>query len=360
MQGLTEEQAMLLETGRRLAAEARGQKASDGAAMWRRLCALGWAASLVPETHGGVGGGAVEAFVLGYIHGQGLPHTNYLGSAVLAPTALSEVDDALAADLLPRLASGQLSVALAHQERPSVSEPQDVRARATRRGGGFVLDGEKVCVVGADAGGYLVSARDEAGAVSLFYAPADGVGLSRKDVTLIDGRPAATLTFAGTPADAVGGPQVLRRTLSVGAAALVGEAAGALDEALAQSIAYIQERRQFGKTLSSFQALRHRIADMYMIIEEVRALGLAAATAVAQGAPEAETLVRSAKVHVGLEGVRAAEQAIQLHGAMGVTQDATIGACLQRLVVVDAIFGSAEHHLDVLAAPKAVALAAAG
>jgi alkylation response protein AidB-like acyl-CoA dehydrogenase len=317
---------------------------------------------LVPEVSGGLGRSAVEVFLLGRAHGAALLVTPFLGTSILGGSVLSALDPREdVGAMLHELAMGTRKIALAHFERSISQKAGDLTTHAVRQGSGYELSGEKVCVLGGnDAGSYIVSARvhDEQGGhrLSLFHVAADAHGLQRIQRRLIDGQPAAWLKFYKTHLASeqllISGPQAqvtLDRALNMGIVESIGEAAGAAQAAFEIASDYIRQRKQFGRALSTFQVLRHRVADMWMIVQELTSLGLAAAKAVADDDNEAATLLHSAKVHAGTAGLWVVEQAVQMHGAMGITNEGLVGQYLKRAVVVDRLFGDADHHLAALA-----------
>ncbi len=364
---LTDIQQMLEDGSMRLAekfAPQRGLNPGElkdpSPVLWPQICELGWPAVLASEAHGGIGGGPVEVFLLGRAHGAGLLDTPFLGASVLCGAILSELaENPTAAELLRGLAAGEPNLALAHFERSISQAIEDLTTQATVDSAGYRLNGEKVAVLsGTGVEGYIVSAcaGGDAGRgreVLLLHVPADSPGLTVTPRRLVDGQLTAWLQFVDTPADnsavlARDAQGFLERALQLGLVETLGEAAGALEAAFTIAKDYIGVRKQFGRTLSSFQVLRHRIVDMWMTVEEVKTFGLAAARALADGDPAAETMLRSAKAHVGTAGLWVAEQAVQLHGAMGVTNEAVIGQYLKRMVVIDRLFGGSRHQIAEL------------
>jgi alkylation response protein AidB-like acyl-CoA dehydrogenase len=189
------------------------------------------------------------------------------------------------------------------------------------------------------------------------HVPADAPGVRRLGQKLVDGRESCRIGFENVAIPATqmlamnsSADSAIARACRIALAALAGEALGALERALENTKEYLLTRQQFGKPLAQQQVLRHRFADMYMVLQEIESLGLLAAKASASGRPDADLLLRRAKIHVGMAGVKAAESAVQLHGAMGVTEELAVGHCLRRVLTVDSLFGNARQHLE-LAAP---------
>lgn len=367
---LMEAQELVAGAARKLAAnaptpwDAPGEATSRRrAAVWRSLSEQGWPGVLAPQAFGGWGGSAVEVFLLSQAGGAAVMDCPFLSSSVICATILSlAADERQQAALWPPLSGGDLRLALAHFERENGWDWEAVGTVAEPRDGGYVLSGRKTFVLGGpQADHFIVSAACPAGAegqagLALFLVRADAEGLTRRPYRLIDGQGAADVELAGVhlgPEARLGGSsdagQALQAALTMGLVALIGEAVGALEEALRLSRAHLGTRTQFGRPLAEFQTLRHRLADIYMALEEIRSIGLAAAFALAESDPDGELLARSGKVHVGVAGVWAAEQAVQLHGGLGMSDSYPVGHYLKRLTVIDRALGGVDHHIGVLA-----------
>lgn len=364
---LSSEQVQLQDGVRRLLDDSYGfeqrQKYSRTASgwsseAWRQYGEMGLHAIAIPSEFGGLDGGAAELLPVLLAMGKALVLEPFIPSSVLGASALAaSTNKALKERLLESVASGEHRLAFAHEEPPL--SLADAAVQAQRSDGGWKLTGTKVSVLQArDANSLVVSARAAAGehGIGLFLVAAGEPGLRRHDYLLLDQRSASDISLNGVPASEIVAPSpqathVIRRTLAFGTAALVAEAAGAMRAALEATTSYLATRKQFGRALSEFQALRHRAADMLVSVETVEGMAYLAAIAVDQPAStqEAERDLASAKLLAGRHGRWVCEQAIQLHGAIGMTDEYVIGHYLQRLAVIDALLGNEDVQLDRLA-----------
>jgi alkylation response protein AidB-like acyl-CoA dehydrogenase len=314
---------------------------------------------LVPEKFGGLGWGAAELLPVMQQMGRSLALEPYFATAVLGVSALT----AAGADcpgLLESVAAGEHRLALAHEEPGH--DLSGVRLEAKEAKGRWVLSGRKCAVLHArDADTIIVTARVREGreGVGLFTIRPGAAGLTRHDYLLVDGRSSSDQVLEQVPADLMNAPSgqaasALARTIAIGTAALVAEAAGASRAALDYTTDYMKTRKQFGRSLSEFQALRHRAADMLIGVETVEAMArLAAVAADGPPSPVAEADLASAKLLAGRHGRWACEQAIQLHGAVAMTDEYIAGNFLQRLAVIDTLLGTQDAQLDRLRALQA-------
>lgn len=334
---------------------------------WRLMAELGWFALLLPEDMGGIGGGPVEAMLLMEALGTTLARSPYFSTAILAAGCLlRHASAAQRARYLAPLAEGRLPMAVAHGEHGAHEHRYAVALRAWREGGTFTLNGDKHTVFDAPAArAFILSART-AGAdgapegITWFLVPADTPGLSLRPFRRLDGGRAAHLRLRDLhlPADAVlgtvdGGAVLVDELYAHGIAALCGEALGVMQVMHDDTLSYLKTRRQFGRPIGSFQALQHRMVDMYAALEEARSLTLAANMALAEGAPAAGELLAMAKVQTGRSGRIVGEGAIQLHGGIGMTDELAVGRHFKRMTVIGTQFGSGACHLARLAASQA-------
>lgn len=364
---LSDEQAMLRDTLTRFLAQSFAfdpHRERDAHALWRALgCDLGVLGATLPEQAGGLGGGAVEAMVVADALGEALAPVPYIETAVIAAGLLKRVDGDRAAALLPTIADGSVRAVLAAGEADSRQALEAVTTLATQGGNGWVLRGEKVVVAGAPGADWLLvtartsgDKRDVRG-VSLFLVPATANGLSRHDYRLIDGLPASDLTLADVqlPADALLGAEggalpLLEQARDEGIAALCAEAAGLTRRMLADTVAYTKERKQFGQPLASFQALQHRMVDMFMAVEQATSAAYLAALNVDAEAGQRARAIAAAKATVA-DSVRfVGQNAVQLHGGMGMTDELAVGHYFRRATAIEQQFGAADHHLKRYAA----------
>jgi len=330
------------------------------AGKWRDYAQMGWLGLPLPEQDGGGGGTALDLFLLMQGFGRALAVEPYLASVVLGGMRVAEAGTAAQrARLLTGLVSGETRLALAYAEPQGGYELFDVQTQALAEGDGFVLSGDKCVVLGAASAHHLVVSARTAGSrhardgISLFLVDRDAAGVSLRPYGTIDGRRAAEVKLAGVRVGADGllgplhgGAEQLERARALGTIALLGEAVGCLEGALACTVEYHKSRYQFGKPLSSYQALRHRVADLYVATEETRALCLLAAHAWTANEPGADQAIAGAKAWVGQVGRRAAEEAVQLHGAIAITDEYVVGHYLKRIIAIDRTFGDTGDALD--------------
>ena len=360
----SEEQTLLQDTTRRFisreyAFEARraivaGERGMNPA-VWTTLAELGLLALLVPEADGGLGAGPVETHIVMAALGEGLVVEPVLSSAVRATAAIARLGDATQrAQWLAPMAAGELIAVLAEDE---------AGVHAARAGDGYVLTGEVACVADAPhAGLLLVAAAVEGEGRALFALPADAPGLSMQAYPTFDGRRAADLRLAGVHVSAtrrlgtgdVGG--VLDAVADLGLAALCAEAIGVLDRALAITTEYARTRQQFGVAIGTFQALQHRMADMFMHLEQARSMAiLATVRALDEEASARRRALSAAKVVIGEACRFVGQQAVQIHGGMGVTDELDISHYFKRLFAIEKQFGSTREHLGRYVALRAAA-----
>ncbi|HEY8609026.1 MAG TPA: acyl-CoA dehydrogenase family protein [Noviherbaspirillum sp.] len=373
----TEEQQMLLDTTRRFVEkeydfEKRRQikdKSPDGYSreVWQGLADIGLLAMNVPEADGGLGGGAIETMLAMTAVGEGMLLEPFLTSAVLSTRAIALLgNDAQREALLPALAGGEKIAAFAHEEPQTRFDRMDIATRAWQVGSGYVLTGHKSVVAhGASADLLLVTARigraGEHGPLALFCVPADTAGIRKTAYTTVDGTRAAELhleqvflpsgALLGTPGDA---GRALADVLDFGLAAVCAEAVGALDKILAATVQYARDRKQFGQPIGKFQALQHRMADMVLHIEQARSMSyLAAVRCTDTDLAQRERALSAAKVVIGQACRFVGQQAVQLHGGMGVTDELNVSHYFKRLMAIELQFGSTDHHLEKYAAALA-------
>jgi len=334
---------------------------SDSA--WQTLVELGMTALPVPEEQGGFNGGAVDLWVVMQELGRGLVVEPYFATVWGAQFLRLAGNQAA---LLEQVAGGELKLACALGEQQSRHDLYDIRTSAVRDGGGYCLNGAKSVVIhGAQAGALIVSARDAAApdGVCLFVVPAATAGVQRRDYRTIDGQRAATVTLCDVrlPASALlaqgsAGVDMLEQAADYGVTLLCAEAVGAMDALFAATLEYLKTRKQFGTAIGSFQALQHRMADMYIHLEQARSMAmLAAARQDGSDAAERRRAVSAAKVRIGQAAKFIGQQAVQLHGGMGVTDELAAAHLFKRLTMIDLTLGDVDHHLQRFAAQPAFA-----
>jgi alkylation response protein AidB-like acyl-CoA dehydrogenase len=323
--------------------------------IWRAFAdELGILGAALPEEMGGIGGGPVEVMVIAEALGQALVVEPYVDTAVVAAGLLLRAGGEQAAGIVERIATGHAIVALAAAEEQSGDRWLDVATTAHRDGAGWVLEGSKIMVVSAPLATHLlITARSENG-VSLFIADLgelDG-GLEMHGYRTVDDRRAAdlVLTDLRLPADALLGREgqawpSLTQARDEGAAAVCAEAVGAMRRVLSDTVEYCKQRQQFGQPIGSFQTLQHRMVDMHMELEQaVAAVYLAVLNLEADAATRARA-VSAAKATIGRAARFIGQNAVQLHGGMGMTEELAIGHYFKRLTAVQYEFGSTDHHV---------------
>ncbi|MEW6020705.1 MAG: acyl-CoA dehydrogenase family protein [Pseudomonadota bacterium] len=325
-------------------------------AAWATLAELGMTALPVPEAQGGFSGSAVDMFVVMQELGRGLVVEPYFAT-VLGAEFLRL--GGLHPQLLERVASGDLKLACALGERQSRHELRDIATRAQPDGDGYLLNGEKKVVLhGAQAGMLVVSARSggeqraEEG-ISLFVVPSDAAGLRITGYRTLDGLRAADVVFDNVRVDATAsigaageGWPILDAAADYGAGLLCAEAVGAMEAIFEATLDYLKTRQQFGAPIGKFQALQHRMADMYIHLEQARSMALLAAVKLgSEDAGERRRAVSAAKYRINAAARYIGQQAVQLHGGMGVTDELPAAHYFKRLATIELTLGDADHHL---------------
>ncbi|KQY10033.1 pimeloyl-CoA dehydrogenase small subunit [Mycobacterium sp. Root135] len=323
--------------------------------MWRAFADdLGILGAALPERVGGSGGGPVEVMVIAESLGHALVVEPYVDTAVVAAGLLLRAGGQAATQVVERIAAGQAVVGLAAAEEQSGDRWLDVATTAHRDGTGWTLSGTKMMVLGAPIATHLViTARTESG-VSLFLAEVAAVerGLEMHAFRTVDDRRAADLVLDDLrlPDDALLGQEgqawpSLAQARDEGAAAVCAEAVGAMRRVVADTVDYAKQRHQFGQPIGSFQALQHRMVDMHMELEQsAAAVYLATLNLGAEPATRARA-VSAAKATIGRAARFVGQNAVQLHGGMGMTEELAIGHYFKRLTAVQFEYGTTDHHV---------------
>ena len=367
---LSEEQQLLADTLKRylsneytIVARARIVASPSGfsEAVWAAFAEMGLLGVPFPEEHGGFGGTAVDVMLVMEALGEGLVVEPYwvnvgLAGRLVARGASAEQQKRI----LPALIQGKRRLAFAHTERGARYDLRHVGARAKPSGQGFTLDGEKRAVLhGAAADTLIVSARtsgsdtDPSG-ISLFLVDRGASGLTVKDYRTIDELRAADVWLSGVtvPGDAMLGAEgraiaLIEDAADYATALLCAEAVGAIRFANEATLEYLKTRRQFGVPIGSFQALQHRMVDMVISYEQARSMACLVCVKVdTAGAAERRRAVSAAKIKVADACRHVSQEAVQLHGGMGMTEELKISHTFRRLTMIGQTFGDAEHHLE--------------
>lgn len=347
---------------RRYAAESCGWSR----AIWTQFAELGVLGLAIPEECGGFGATPVETMLVMQAFGRHLVLEPYLASIVLfGGLVASAGSDDQKRELLPRLAGGDLVGAFAHGEAQSRYEPCDVETRARRDGDAWVLDGAKSFVLNGDAADlFVISARvcgtatDRAG-LALFLVPAETPGLQVGGYATRDGSHAADLVLAGVRLAAdrcLGRPgeaaAAIESAVAAGAMAACAEAVGAMQAAFDMTVAYLKTRKQFGAPLATFQALQHRLVDMLVSLEQARSITMFGTVELAGEPAARDRAVSTAKYVVGRAARKISQEAVQLHGGIGMTDEYVVSHLFRRLSGLEKYFGDTSFHLGRLAASK--------
>ncbi|MDM0066814.1 acyl-CoA dehydrogenase family protein [Variovorax sp. J31P207] len=354
------------EARRGLAADAPGHDPQT----WRHMGELGLLGLPVPEAHGGFGARAEDLLPVLQQLGAVLSLEPFL-PLVLGATALRLAgDESQCADVLPRVAGGELRLAWAHDEADGRHAPWWVQTKARREGDGWVLDGAKSLVLGAPLADLIVVSARLAGKESeregcaLFLVDPKSPGVHVRGFRLVDDSVAGELTLSQAPAQPLGEAGDSERalaaidgTLAMGIAAICADMSGAMQAAHSLAVDYLGTRQQFGRLIGQNQALRHRTAEMLVNLEMAKSMAIAAAVAVDAGdggrSREASIDLHRAKLSVARNARNLAQLAIQLHGGIGMTEEYAVGHYLRRIHVLDQCLGDADAHAMQLAAKLA-------
>jgi alkylation response protein AidB-like acyl-CoA dehydrogenase len=327
--------------------------------LWRQMAELGWAGFLVPEAYGGSDFGCVGLGQVLEAAGRSLAATPLISTALIGASALALAGNAAQkATHLPALAKGERLLALALEEGAHHA-PHRIATTAKRSGASFRIDGEKRFVLDGHVADLLVVAArssggvDEPRGITLFLVPADAKGVSRQRTEMVDSRNAASIRLHGVELgeDAVlgqmdGGAEMLDAVLDRARAGLAAEMLGTAAEAFERTVQYLKDRKQFGVAIGSFQALKHRAAVMFAEIELARSAVLAALSALDARAADSGELASLAKAKAGDALFLVSNEAIQMHGGIGMTDEHEIGFFLKRARVAQASFGDSAFHRD--------------
>ncbi len=369
----TDDQAMLAETASQFMAEEgaiskqlrhwRDRECKDGFghALWKQMAEMGFSGLLVDEADGGLGMGHVEAGIVLEEIGRNLTPSPFLTSSVLAATALAAGSADLKARWLPGLVAGDSVFAVAIDEGAK-HRPERIATRAEKSGNGFRLSGRKDFVLhGASADMLVVAARtsggdEDAEGITLFAVPKEASGMSHDAVRLVDSSMATHTTFEDVEldGDAVigevdGGREVLNKVLLAGRVGAAAEGVGVARGAMDMTVAYLRQRKQFGRLIGEFQALQHRAAHLYSEIEIARAAVIKAAQLLDAGSEQAELMASVAKAKVAKAAGLAVREGVQMHGGIGMTDEYDIGLYMKRDRALEEFLGDQYYHANRVA-----------
>jgi len=358
----SEEQQMLADTVTRWAEAEPSSQGMFSEERWTRLAELGLLGLNVSEEYGGLGSSPVETLIVMQAFGRALFSDPFMPTAVVAASLLATAGSATQrSELLPRIVAGSLRLALATLEPGGRFDLADIGTTAVRKADSYTLQGRKAVVLHGDSAQLLVvsartsGAQRDADGVTLFLIDARAPGVTLKVFPTIDGQRAAEISLADVyvPAAAVlgdigSGYLPLEWALDKGIAALCAEAVGAMEKLMELTTEHLRTRKQFGQPIGKFQALQHRVADMQIAIEQARSMALMAAAMVDHPQRvERRKALSAAKAMIGRSGNFVGQQAVQLHGGMGMTAELTVGDYFKRLTCIDKTWGNTEHHVEL-------------
>jgi len=337
------------------------QKQSLDPAIWAQFSDLGWLALPFSEADGGLGGSLVDTMIVMEAFGRGLIVEPYVASVVLGGGCLQRAQDSRQRELLQALMAGHLQLALAVDEYEQMHDLTEVSTHAAAVAGGYQLTGRKCCVYNGDRADQLIVLARTAGeagsrhGLTAFLVAADALGVTRKPHRTVDGQRAAEIHFDRVsvgPEQIIGqlhdGHDLVAEVIARGILAMAAEALGVMHVLLYSTVDYTKTRQQFGVPIASFQALQHRMANMFMAYEQSYSLLLAATLKSQDKHADAAQAVHALKAQIGISGRLIAQEAIQLHGGMGMTDELAIGHYAKRLLAIDASFGNADAHLQAM------------
>lgn len=374
---LNDEQRMLEETVGRLVRDAYGFETREknrnsalgfSTEMWQQLAELGLLGVPFSEELGGFNGGGQELMVVVEGFGRALLLEPYLATVVLSGTVIDRLgSDEQKAQLLGSIIGGEQRFALAAYEGHAFYDHTQVTTRAVANADGYLLNGSKAVVLHGDSADQLVviarTSGDDGDAAGLtaFVVAADAAGVSRRGYPTVDGLRAAEISFdnvqlaaAARLGDEGAALLALEAAIERGIVALCAEACGAMEVACDQTLEYIKERQQFGVAIGRFQALQHRMVDMRMALEKARSMTILAACSLELPVAERQRRLAAAKLIIGKTGRLVSEEAIQLHGGMGMMDETAVSHYAKRLVMIDHQLGDQQYHLQRLSALLAV------
>ncbi len=325
------------------------------AAVWQQFAELGWLSVPFSEALGGFDGGPVGTMVVAEALGKALVREPYLHTVVTCGNLLQMAGTpAQQAVWIPSIIDGSDQWAFAFAERGSDFDLTQVTTCAVAEGDDYLLSGRKIAVLNGHCADYLIVTASCAGAVGLFVIGGAAAGVSRERFVAVDGSAGAHLNLTEVAAqrlgDADSAASALHAALDQTIIALGAEALGAMQSLLDATVEYTKTRQQFGQPISRFQVLQHRMADMFMKVEETRSLLLNAAIQLEEGSDEASSACAALKVKLSEAARYVSQQAVQLHGGIGMTDELVVGHHYKRLLLLSKLYGDEQYHLERFAA----------
>ncbi|WP_396272976.1 acyl-CoA dehydrogenase family protein [Hyphomonas sp.] len=340
--------------------------------MWAQFAELGLLAAPFSEEDGGLGGGPIDAMVVMEEFGKGLVVEPFLQTVVVGGGFLKRATEGQKAEHLAPMIAGERVFAFAYAEPKGRYNLADLETTAKKDGAGWKISGHKAVVVGAPWASHLIVTARTAGGrrdtkgIGVFIVAKDAKGVTTRDYPTVDGRRASEVHFdnvaVGADAvigDAENGLPLIERVTDEAIAALCAEACGAMKVAQTMTVEYSRQRKQFGTPIGKFQVLQHKMVDMFMEAEQSVSMTYMATLKLDEDDVTRKKAASAAKVRIGQAGRFVGQNAIQIHGGMGMTDELAIGHYFKRLTIIDSEFGNVDHHLkrytDLSAADMAVA-----
>ena len=327
---------------------------------WKTYAELGWTAVPFSEDDGGLGGGPVEIMLMMKEFGRGLVIEPFLANIILAGGILKRCASKEQKEKwLTKIIEGNLQAALAFNEKQSGFNIANISTTAKKENGNFVLNGEKSLVLnGGSAELIIIPARtsgkqDDIEGITLFAVPAEAKGIKKKNYKTVDAHSASEITLSNVNVteNAIIGRidnayKTLQDTIDEATLAVSAEATGIMKSLHEKTVEYTKSRVQFGVPISSFQALQHRMVDTLMECEQSESLLLWSVMVYPEGDANMQKAISALKYQIGTAGKHVGQEAVQLHGAMGVTWELDVSHLFKRLTTIDILFGNADFHLD--------------
>jgi pimeloyl-CoA dehydrogenase small subunit len=326
--------------------------------VWKQFAELGLMAAPLPEEHGGLGGSPLDTMIVMEEFGRSLVVEPYAQTVVVGGGFLGHGSDAQKAEWLPRIAGGETVIAFAFAEPQGRFNYADLTTTAKKQGSGYVLNGQKVVVLGGPwADTLIVTARTAGGqrddkGVSVFLVDKKSKGVVTRDYPTIDGQRASEITFENVEVPAASligaldnGLELVEQVTDTAIAAHASEAVGAMKVLLDATVEYSKTRKQFGVPIGKFQALQHRMVDMFMNYEQSASIALMVTLKLGESTVERKKAASAAKVQIGKAGRFIGQNAVQIHGGMGMTDELNVGHYFKKLTMLDTLYGNVDHHL---------------
>jgi len=328
-------------------------------AHWAQFAELGLLAAPLPEAYGGLGGGPVDAQIVMEEFGKALVVEPYVSTVVIGGGVLKHGgDEAQKTEWLAKIAGGETMMAFAFAEPKGRYNLADLTTTAKKQGSAYVLNGQKAVVIGAPwADQLIVTARTAGGqrdrkGVSVFIVDKNVKGVSCRNYPTVDGLRASEITFENVEVPAANligqadnGLPLVERVVDEAIAATCAEATGCMKVLVDTTVAYSKQRKQFGVPIGKFQVLQHRMVDMFVNYEQSVSITLMVTLKLGESDAERGKAASAAKVTIGKAGRFVGQQSVQIHGGMGMTDELNVGHYFKRLTMIDALFGSTDHHL---------------